>query len=193
MPMTVTQTIENMPPVAKGRAMEEITPSASDGSANLLFNALLYPNRSLPNHGFYVVMAVLICFHIIAAIMYLTSGAWPVLFFAGADIVAVWVAFKLSYRQGRLHERILLSAEELWVCRVLPSGHETRWKLVPFWTRVEMERPVQHESQLRLSSHGKTLVVGAFLSPAERGELAEALTAALATAKNAGIPSQTSG
>lgn len=159
--------------------MADASPTGDQSEEPLLFNALLYPNRSLPNAGFIAVMTVVIVFNVLAGIWYLVLGAWPVLFFAGLDIFAVWLAFRLSYKQGRLHERVLMTADELWVCRVLPSGHESRWRLQPFWTRVEMERPVQHESQLQLVSHGKTLVLGAFLSPAERGELADALQRAL--------------
>ena len=39
---------------------------------------------------------------------------------------------------------------------------------------------MQHDSQLVLSSHGKRLRIGAFLSPDERAQLAHALTDALA-------------
>lgn len=178
--MPQAQIIENMPPLLQGKAMADIPATTDERDEPLLFNALLYPNRSLPNAGFIAVMTLVIAFNVIAGIVYLVIGAWPVVFFAGLDVFAVWLAFRLSYRQGRLHERVLMTADELWFCRVLPSGHESRWKLHPYWTRIEMERPVKHESQLKLISHGKTLVLGAFLSPAERGELADALQEALA-------------
>ncbi len=178
--MPQAQIIENMPPLLQGKAMADIPATTDERDEPLLFNALLYPNRSLPNAGFIAVMTLVIAFNVIAGIVYLVIGAWPVVFFAGLDVFAVWLAFRLSYRQGRLHERVLMTADELWFCRVLPSGHESRWKLQPYWTRIEMERPVKHESQLKLISHGKTLVLGAFLSPAERGELADALQEALA-------------
>lgn len=179
--------IENMPPALRGKALENVAPQAADGNSELLFNALLYPNRSLPNAGFVAVMGIVVCVNIISAIYYYVLGAWPIIFFAGADVLAVWLAFKVSYRQGRHHERILLSDEALWVCRVLPSGHETRWRLQPFWTRVLVERPVQHETQVRLVSHGRTLVIGSFLSPAERGALASALQTALLKAKTKSV------
>ena len=181
--MSEAHIIENMPPLIQGRAMADIPTSKDERDEPLLFNALLYPNRSLPNAGFIAVMTVVIAFNVITGIVYLVIGAWPVVFFAGLDIFAVWLAFRLSYRQGRLHERVLMTADELWVCRVLPSGHESRWKLQPYWTRIEIERPANHESQLKLISHGKTLVLGAFLSPAERGELADALQEALAKSR----------
>jgi uncharacterized membrane protein len=43
-----------------------------------------------------------------------------------------------------------------------------------------MDDPASHESQLVLSCKGKRLIVGAFLTPEERLEVAEALGAAIA-------------
>jgi len=187
--MVQNHVIEDMAPVAKGRALT--TPEAvdADGDDGLFFNALLYPNRSLPNGGFIALMAVVIAVNLFSAIYYTVLGAWPVMFFAGLDVLAVYVAFRISYRQGRLHERVMLTGDHLWVSRVLPSGHETRWRLQPFWTRLSIDRPVRHESQLVLESGGRRLVLGSFLSPAERGELADALRAALDKAKTT-VPTQ---
>ena len=59
-----------------------------------------------------------------------------------------------------------------------------------------MDDPPEHESQLTLASHGRRLVVGAFLTPEERLELARALGAALARLKQprfAGHVAQESG
>lgn len=179
-----------MAPVARGRALAAPETGAADGDDGLLFNALLYPNRSLPNGGFIAVMGVVIAVNLFSAVFYAVMGAWPVIFFAGLDVIAVYVAFRISYRQGRLHERVMLTGDHLWIARVLPSGHETRWKLQPFWTRLSIDRPVRHESQLVLASGGRRLVLGAFLSPAERGELADALGAALDKARAGMAPQE---
>ena len=169
--------IENLPPYEKGRGQElaDISAEAEDGA----FEAVLYPNRSLPNTGFMLVMAVVIGANLIFGAYFYAIGAWPVIGFCGLDVFLVWLAFKISYRQGRLHERIRITNDDLWVSRVLPSGHETRWKLQPFWTRVVIDDPVRHESQLQLWSKGGALVIGSFLSPGERGELGAALQKAL--------------
>ena len=42
-----------------------------------------------------------------------------------------------------------------------------------------MDDPPGHDSALRLTSHGQSLVIGAFLTPEERLEVAHALRAAL--------------
>lgn len=182
--MARAQIIETMAPTIRGRALRP--PDAVEEDERLLFNALLYPNRSLPNAGFIAVMAVILGANLMSTLIFSIMGAWPVGVFLVVDALAVFIAFKISYRQGRQHERILMTADDLWICRVLPSGHETRWRLQPYWTQVKIDRPVEHESQLVVKSRGRQLLVGSFLSPAERGDLADALQSALDRARTGG-------
>ncbi|MEM1379921.1 MAG: DUF2244 domain-containing protein [Pseudomonadota bacterium] len=176
--MSRTSTIETMPPTVAGRA--KLTgPDPVAAEDDFRFHALLYPNRSLSADGFKRVLAAVIGVNLLNAFIYLNVGAWPVAFFCGIDIAIVWLAFKISYAQGRRHERVMLTEDALWISRVLPSGHETRWKLSPHWARVDIDRPVEHETQLKIRQNGKTLILGSFLAPKERGELADALQAAL--------------
>lgn len=167
---------EDMPAVLTGRASRLSPPAGEDRRA---YEAVLYPNRSLPSAGFAAVMSVVIAANLIFGAWFYTIGAWPVIGFCGLDVFLVWLAFRLSYRQGRLHERVRLTPDAMWVSRVLPSGHEMRWRLDPYWTRVHIDQPAVHESQLRVISKGRTLILGAFLSPPERGAFAEALSGAL--------------
>lgn len=170
-----------MPPVAKGRVSE--ASGLDEVSGPSLFDAVLSPNRSLPGNGFAVVMGIVITVNVLLGGFFFSIGAWPVLVFGGLDILVVWLAFKISYRQGRLRERVRVTPNEMLVARVLPSGHETRWRLQPYWTQVAIDRPVGHESQVRVVSKGETLILGAFLSPQERGRFAEALSGALGKAR----------
>lgn len=178
--------LETMPPTLTGRARADaLAPVAPDD--DMAFHALLYPNRSLSFGGFRQVMGLIAGVNAVNIVIYLTLGAWPVAVFCGIDILLVWLAFHLSYAQGRRHERVMLTADALWVCRVLPSGHETRWRLTPTWTRVHIDKPIGHESQIRLTQNGKTLIIGSFLSPKERGEVAAALDQALQQALNQAV------
>lgn len=183
MHMRRVKNFETMPPAAKGRASSR---SGLDDLAEAgpgLFDAVLYPHRSLPNAGFIAVMSVVIAANFLFGTYFYAIGAWPVIGFCGLDVFLVWLAFKLSYRQGRLRERVRVTKNDMWVARVLPSGHETRWRLEPYWTKVEIDRPIRHESQVRVTSKGGTLILGAFLSPEERGDFAEALAGALGRAR----------
>jgi uncharacterized membrane protein len=145
----------------------------------LLFDAVLYPHRSLSPLGFWLIMGGIAFVSFVAGIAFLLKGAWPIFGFFGLDVLLMYWAFKASYRSGRLHETIRLSREALVIERVQPSGRRQSWRFQPHWLRVELDDPPAHGSQLTLRSHGKALVVGAFLTPEERAEVAVALRRAL--------------
>ena len=147
-----------------------------------MFDATLYPNRSLPSAGFLAVMGVIIGANILFGVYFYAIGAWPVIGFCGLDVFLVWLAFRLSYRQGRLRERVIIRAGDMRVSRVLPSGHESRWRIQPHWARVVIDSPGEHEAQVRVVSKGRSLILGAFLSPEERMSFGRSLEGAVARA-----------
>ena len=65
----------------------------------------------------------------------------------------------------------------------LTIGAWREWTFQPYWLRVVMDDPPQSESRLVLTSHGESLVIGSFLTPEERLDLAKALRRALAAAR----------
>ncbi len=146
---------------------------------DLSFDAVLRPHRSLPKSGFLILMGVLAVVSFFAGMMFLLQGAWPVMGFFGLEVALVYVAFRMNYRDGRLFEIVQLGPEELLVRRVDPNGRAASWTFQPNWLRVQMDNPPEHESQLVLTSHGRSLTIGAFLTPEERLEVALALRTAL--------------
>jgi len=144
-----------------------------------LFDAVLHPHRSLSPSGFVILMIAvsLVCFA--AGIAFALIGAWPVFGFFGLDVLLIYFAFRINYRWGRMYETVLLTEETLTIERVSPDGRINRWRFQPYWLRVTMDDPPHHDSALTLTTHGKALVIGAFLTPEERLELAEALRDAL--------------
>ena len=145
-----------------------------------VFHAILEPHRSLSPRGFVILMAAIVAVAFAAGLAFALMGAWPVLGFFGLDVLLIYVAFKASYRSGRMHESLRLTESALVVERVGPGRRRRSWRFQPYWLRVEMDDPPRHESQLVLASHGRRLRIGAFLAPEERLELARALDAALA-------------
>jgi uncharacterized membrane protein len=167
--------------------MTEDAPKRRDGGRGpYLFDAVLYPHRSLGPRGFWLLMGAISLVSFTAGIAFLLRGAWPVFGFFGLDVLLMYWAFKASYRSGRLRETVRLTSDALTVERVSPGGRVQRWSFQPYWLRVEIDLPARHGSQVVLASHGKRLVVGAFLSPEERGEFAEALREALNRARAPG-------
>ncbi len=145
----------------------------------LLLDVTLYPHRSLPRKRFFNLMAIIGFIGLIACLRFLAVGAWPVVVFVIVDIAALWLAFHLNYRSSKLYETIQLSAKDLIVTRVQPGGQRQKWRFEPNWLRVTVETIDEDTNQLVLSSHGKKLIIGAFLIPEERQSFASTLGKAL--------------
>jgi uncharacterized membrane protein len=146
----------------------------------LLFDARLIQNRSLPRRGVMLLVACLGVGLATIGFAFWSLGAWPVAGFCGLEVVLVWGAFELNNRAARAHETLRLEGDALVVTRVDARGRATVWRFAPGWVRVEVERPGEDDSRLVLASHGRRLVVGRFLTPDERLEVARALGDALA-------------
>ena len=146
-----------------------------------LFDAVLTPHRSLTPLGLRVLVGAfgLVCTAF--GVGFWLLGAWPVAGFFGLDVALLYGALKLSFFSARRTERLRLTAEDLTLRRVDPWGKMEDVRFAPpHWLRVEIDDPPRHESQLRLTSHGRAVTVGGFLMPTERVALARALRAALA-------------
>ena len=143
---------------------------------------VLYPHRSLSPVGFWLLMGLVAGVSFGAGLGFYLAGAWPVLGFLGLDVVLIYVAFRLSYRSGRVVETIRMRSSDLVVRRTSARGKVSTWSFQPYWLRVELEEGHHRPGHLALCSHGQRLVIGAFLAPEERREVAKALREALASA-----------
>lgn len=155
------------------------TPSAAG------FRIVLRPHRSLGPLGFWSLMAGVAAVSFVAGLAFYRMGAWPIMAFFGLDVLLVYGAFRISYRAARLTETLLFHDGTLSIERVQPSGRVRRWSLPTTWLRVTLEERPGRASRLILSSHGRSLIVGAFLPPAERRELTALLRRAIAQPRDA--------
>ncbi|MEQ8403813.1 MAG: DUF2244 domain-containing protein [Oceanicaulis sp.] len=162
------------------------------GAATLYLDAEIRPNRSLANPAFYALMLALGAVSFIAGMAFLLLGAWPVIGFFGLDVLIVFAAFKLSYRDGRRVETIKVTNEEIRVARRSPFGHQTAFRVPLAWTRVEVAGEGEPDVQARLHHKGRNLIIGAMLSPKEREALAEAVRGAIDKARR-GAPQEPGG
>jgi uncharacterized membrane protein len=145
----------------------------------ILFDVVLLPHRSLSPAGFALLMVLISGVSFVSGVFFALKGAWPITGFFALDALLLYFAFRASYRSARVYETVRLTENALVVVRAGPTGALRRWTFQPYWLRVQMDDPPKHDSQLTLSSHGRALVIGSFLSPAERLEVAEALRVAL--------------
>lgn len=147
-----------------------------DGSETpLLFDAVLYPHRSLSKKHFRILLITVTVLCTFAGLRFIAVGAWPVVLFVAADVFFVWLAFTLSYRSGRLYETLQLSDCDLILTRVHPNGRVENWRFEPYWAKLELKEIDGDRNQLSVSSHGKRVTFGHFLTPADRRSLVRAL------------------
>jgi uncharacterized membrane protein len=164
--------------------------STPPSATPFLFDAVLTPHRSLPRAGFWAVMAAVTVISTALGVVFLLQGAWPIFGFFGLDIALLYIAFRWSYRSGRLTETVRLAADELHVRRLSARGRAAEWRFNPYWVRVEIDEAAEpgHGNPLALVSHGERIEIGAFLSPDERLEFANALKNALVECRRASGP-----
>jgi len=155
-----------------------------DHAEKPLFDALLTPHRSLSKNGFTILMILTGGVLFVQGFFFFVTGAWPIVTFLGADLLAIFVAFKLNYRAARAHEEVRVSRQELLIRKVNPAGRATDHRYNPFWARFQVERDQEIGiTAMRVTGEGRTTPVGAFLNPDDRETFADAFTHALATAR----------
>ena len=100
-------------------------------------------------------------------------GFWPVLPFAGAELLLLGWALRVSLERRFHRQRITLTEQEVAV----ESATRAAVGRVVFprhWARVKLRRPAArlHPSRLVIESHGHECELGSFLTEEERRGLA---------------------
>ena len=149
-----------------------------------VFSAVIRPHRSLSPQGFRIVMGLLCLTSVVASLPFVIMGFWPVAGFFGLDFLGLYIAFRVSYRQGEAFELLELTPVRLLFRKVSPRGEVKDWQFNPLWTRLDREVDDEYGIQkLALTSRNKHVVIARDLSPPERETLAEAFGRALADVK----------
>src|ERR1700681_3126143 len=149
-----------------------------------LFSARLTPHRSLNRTGFVVLMGLLSAVSFVAGVAFWMMGAWPVFGFFGLDVLVIYWAFRVNFRDARATEEIRVTASELRVRRVSHRGHVVEWVLNPLWVQLDQKTHAEFGiEKLYLVSKGRRVAIARFLGADEKASFAKALTAALQAAK----------
>ncbi|WP_210497369.1 DUF2244 domain-containing protein [Microvirga antarctica] len=149
-----------------------------------VFCAEIRPHRSLGPQGFRVLMMLLCVASIVVSLPFVILGFWPVVGFFGLDFLGLYIAFRVSYRQGLAFEVLELTPVRLLLRKVDPRGVAREWLFNPLWTRLDRQDDADFGLQrLALSSRGQEVVIARDLSPPERESFAEAFSRALAEVK----------
>jgi len=158
---------------------------ASDGSRQSnpdlpLFEALLYPHRSLGYRGFLILTIGTLV--IVAAYggLFLVLGAWPIFGFLGAEWLLFWWLLRTHFRGDRRAERIRLYADRLVLQQIDAKGRVAESTFEPYWLQVVLRERGFEDPALLLRSHGRAVEIGTFLGAGERRQFAEQLQTVLA-------------
>ena len=142
-------------------------------------DAVITPHRSLSERGFIILISVVTLCNCCSAAVFVHMGATLVPFFMGLDVLAVIVAFTVSYAGARRIERVTITARDVVVTHEAPNWSRVVWESPTAFTRVAVETVEDRTIGLRLALSGKDVAVAQALSPRERGEFAKALEHAI--------------
>lgn len=146
----------------------------------LYMDAEIKPNRSLSERGFIVLISVITVANVASAIVFLQMRALLVPVFLGADVLAIAVAFLLSFKAGRVIERVRVTSAAVVITYETAKASRVVWESPTAFTRVATERDDENRVMgLKVMLSGRHAPVAAALSPGERGEFARALETAI--------------
>ena len=102
-----------------------------------------------------------------------------------ADVLLIYWAFKLSFRDSERREIVEVHDHNVIVKRICPGKPTVELLFQRSWLRIELEEDPEREliGRLRLWERGKAYEVGSFLSPQDRKNFCAALKGAVATAR----------
>jgi len=150
----------------------------------LYMDAVITQNRSLSERGFIVLISIITLANCASAAVFIAMGAMFVPIFLGLDLLAVAVAFLVSFRAQRQVERVQVTAREVRVTVETPKWSRLVWESPTAFTRVAVDREEDDRAtELRLSLSGREVAVAVALSPGERAEFAQALERAIQQAR----------
>lgn len=144
---------------------------------------VLRPNRSANWAQIKIFFAIIASFSVAVALAFTAMGFWPVLPFAGAELLLLWCCLYTNASAGHATEVIDIDAHTVAIER----GHrrpQRHWRFERCWARIRLEpAPARlHPSRLLIGSHGRNVRLGAFLTEEERCALARDLRDTLASA-----------
>ncbi|MBL6431772.1 MAG: DUF2244 domain-containing protein [Alphaproteobacteria bacterium] len=156
------------------------------------FAAMLTPYRSLGANGFRILMLVVCAICLVAGLVFLALGAWPVFGFLGLDILLIFLAFRWNYKAARAYEQVSVSRTQITILKVSAAGRRSCYRFNPFWRGFWCARKTTRAWCASPSRRANPSTSADFFNPDDRTSFAGAFRQAVATAK-AGGPFRTSG
>lgn len=110
------------------------------------------------------------------AISFALAGFWPILPFAGMELLALGAALYVTARRGRYREVVRVGDRRIEIEKGY-RGPEQAWVFERAWSEVVLDPPEHHwyPSRLAIRSRGDSVELGAFLTEPERVRLSREL------------------
>lgn len=138
-------------------------------------------NNSLSSAGRFHVLVFVFTVSVGIAAAFAALGAWPILPFAGLEMLVLFLAFREVDRHAHDYERIAITDDRIRV-EWRETGALRDRELSRYWARVVASRDGRH---LALRSHGRELAVGRHRSDEQRLALARDLALELRRGRDA--------
>lgn len=133
------------------------------------FDLTIKRNCSISPRNLLCVLALAACVSLGIAAGFALAGAWPILPFAGLEVLALATAFYLNGRHAADYERIALSGDKLLV-QASDAGRIELHEFERRWLRIG-ERRFGRDLRLLLCSRGSELEIGRHLDTEGRASL----------------------
>jgi len=149
-----------------------------------VFAAVITPHRSLDRDSTRLVLTLCCIATVVSSIPFILLGAWPVAWFFGIDLIALFIAFHVNFKTARRMEEVILTPIDLLLRSVSHRGERRERRFNPLWTRLDRRDDDEFGLQeLCLVSQGERVVIARDLSPHERESFAREFGEALARVK----------
>jgi len=150
--------------------------------ARLHLDEVIVPHRSMPKRGFAIFIGLLIALNLALGTMFVI----PV--FLGLDVLAVVIAFRVSYAQANRRERVQVTADHVKVTQELGERSSLVWRSPTAFTRVLLDEPHEDEARVRLALSDRRMTIGGALGMEARRKLARKVDDAIRAAKKERYP-----
>lgn len=130
------------------------------------YSLITRQNVSLSATGRRLVFAALLMVTFAIALGMGYFGAWPVLPFAGLEMLVLYLAFRYVERRAGDYERITIVGDKLLV-ELREVGRLSRYEFNRHWAQVVL-RDDPAGCRIALRSHGREVEVGAHLTGDQR-------------------------
>lgn len=104
-----------------------------------VFSARITPHRSMGQQGLRVVMTLVCLASVVGSVPFILAGAWPVAGFFGLDALALYVAFRINFRDARAFEEVAVSPLMVMLAKVSPAGQRDEWRFDTLFTKLELK------------------------------------------------------